>query len=493
MALLPPRGGIRALSALAIGGSGFVLAVAFHAGYVLPLTGGILLLAAASVVAIALIGVTRLSLLSRFMLLVYALPFSVLIGYLLNPEFVWHFTPTGRQITQDHEVIRVLTTMGVVGLLGLVAGMRWAAVREPRAAAGTPMPEHRPGPTLMAPLFLVILFFAVVFSWLSTPPETIFEAAYSLEQSASVSESINFPAAYVLSYLLLIILVVDAERERSRSRRLAKLAAVGVAVAYIVVALQVLRGNRESAGLIVALTALYLTSRVGVASGTPVRVVTRRRMLRLLLPLSAFVVAFIALGAIRGMMAGASAATEVLTASEIFELGLAHNTWSAVLWTNLSLAWEYREAGVAYKYGQTYLDYLLSLPPGFLTQLLGFERPLESWQGIGWEDAAGVSSGGLHPVVAPFRNFGAYGVLLVLMLYGFLIARVEQKSESGSLWARMLWAAVFSAGFNWFWYGDMPFIRALMFAVILYFLYRVALSIRLSPYGAGAPDAMGAR
>jgi hypothetical protein len=412
---------------------------------------------------------------------VYCMPFSVLLGYLLDLDFIWHYTSRGIEITRDLLVIRYLVMMGLIGLLGLLAGMRWATL----ATRDRPDPEEVVGPqrsgrTLADPVFYMLLPLAVLFSWVSAPPETILEAVYAVSQSDAVATQINFPAAYMLSYILLVVLLVDAERERSRTRRTAKLLATGVATAYIVIVLQVMRGDRESAGLVAALVAMYLTSRAGVRAGTSLRALTAARIRRLTLPLVAMVVLFIALGALRSRLSQAGAVSQVLTPTQVVQLGLSQNTWTAVLWTNLSLAWEYRELGVTYKYGQTYLDYLLSLPPGFLTQMVGYERPMEAWRGIGWEDAARVSAGGLHPVVPPFRNFGAFGVFFILMFYGFLLARIEQKAQAGTVGGRILWGSVFCAGFNWFWYGDMPFIRALMFAGVLYLMYRVALSVQVT-------------
>ena len=104
-----------------------------------------------------------------------------------------------------------------------------------------------------------------------------------------------------------------------------------------------------------------------------------------------------------------------------------------------------------------------------------------------------MSSGGLHVVVPPFRNFGAFGVFAVLMLYGFIIARIEQRGESGTLGARVIWGSMFCSSFLWFWYGDMSFIRALMIAGLVYVAYRVALSIQWTAPESSLGDAVYVR
>jgi hypothetical protein len=473
--------------------SGLALAVLFHAGFALPLRTGIVAMALLTIWGIWTSRVSALSLLPRFMIVLYSLPFAVLVGYLMNPDYIWMFTPRGLDIIEDHLVIRQMVMVGLIGLLGLIAGMRWAALRRPGPGGAAPMIVQRSNRTLSAPIFYALVPVAVLFSWLSAPPETILETTYASGQSDAVAATINFPAAYMVSYVLLVILFIDAERERRAAWRRTKFLAVGLATAYIVIVLQLLRGDRESSGLVVALTALYVTSPAGVRQARRLASIAKSRIRRLMIPMAGLVAVFIALGSLRGTLSQASAVAEVLSPVEAVELGLSQNTWTAVLWTNLSVAWEHRQGLLQYKYGQTYVDYALSLPPGVVTKALGYERPLEGWRGIAWEDAAGVSSGGLHVVVAPFRNFGAFGVFAILMLYGFFIARIEQRGESGPLGARVLWGSVFCGSFLWFWYGDMSFIRALMMAGLAYIGYRIALSIQWTTPRSALPDGVYAR
>ena len=45
---------------------------------------------------------------------------------------------------------------------------------------------------------------------------------------------------------------------------------------------------------------------------------------------------------------------------------------------------------------------------------------------------------------------------------------------------RWIWAAAVCSGLMWFWYGDPPFIRALMIAGMLYIVYRIAIGLRIA-------------
>ena len=416
--------------------------------------------------------ITQLNLLPRMMLFVYALPFSALVGYLIWDDYLWVFTLRGYAIGQDHDVMAVLTLTGLVGLCGLVAALHTVA-----AFTGEHEPRERPRTTTHAlghGLFAALIVAGVGLSMLSAPPETVFQSAYGAREGNSTAASINFPAAFLLSYVVFVLLWIDVERERRRSSRRWKMLGLGVAVAYVVIVLQILRGDRESSGLIAAFAGLYLTAPYGTRL-VPPRPVVRARIRRMLLPLLLLVAVFIALGKARETV---GAVSEHLTVGQMLRLGFSQNTWTGVLWTNLGTAWQYQHDMLDYKLGKSYLNYLMSLPPGVISRAYGYVRPEESGQGVASEDPAGVSSGGLHVVIVPFKNFGAYGALVVLFIYGTLIGLAERGNRRHTPLSRFLWGSTFCASFIWFWYGDMPIIRAVMAALLFYPVYRLAMSSR---------------
>jgi hypothetical protein len=132
-----------------------------------------------------------------------------------------------------------------------------------------------------------------------------------------------------------------------------------------------------------------------------------------------------------------------------------------------------------YYYGRTYWDYLLSLPPGILTRALGVLRPTDQQGGNAALWFPGVSGGGVHIAVVPFKNFGIWGLFFVLGLYGFWMARLENKNATMRFWPRILYGAVVTSSLFWFWYGDMNLIRGVTAALLLGILYRVLIRVRL--------------
>jgi hypothetical protein len=98
----------------------------------------------------------------------------------------------------------------------------------------------------------------VLLSWVVAPSATIFVKAYNTGGSAVVAAPMNFNAAGLLAYVLVVLLVIDAERDQLEWRRHFKYVMATTITAFIVIVLQVLRGDRECTGLLTALALLYL-------------------------------------------------------------------------------------------------------------------------------------------------------------------------------------------------------------------------------------------
>ncbi|MEW6314475.1 MAG: hypothetical protein AB1513_10635 [Pseudomonadota bacterium] len=140
---------------------------------------------------------------------------------------------------------------------------------------------------------------------------------------------------------------------------------------------------------------------------------------------------------------------------------LVYGTWTASLLTVLSVVGDDQRGHLEIKEGQTYIDYILSFPPGILTQALGWERPVEGDHGPAWEMRYGL--GGTNVVVVPFVNFHMAGVFLILMLYGFFAAWLERAVWGRSdVWLKLLYGTFFVFAPFWFWYGELSLVRGLM-------------------------------
>jgi hypothetical protein len=370
------------------------------------------------------------------------------------------------------EVVAGMATVGIVGLAGLLSGI--LATRP----QGHGVPDYRQpgvGPTLSTASFVLWLFGCLVLSAASAREGTILQSPLEVAAGLSWATRVHFPGAFLLSYIGVFMLFLDAEREQLDHRRWMKFALLFGAVGYIVIYLQFLRGDREAVGLIVGLAALSMTRPVW-RTARPPRDLLKRRLRRALPLFVTLVLVLIALGYARYVLYDPAGRLPLTT---LLRFGLAHATWTAVLLTNLQTAWDHATGALTFEWGRTYLDYLLSLPPGVVSNALGFERPFEPWRGSAWDVAGEVSAGGIHVVLVPFRNFGAFGAFSILFVIGAAIGYIERGATQGSAFRRLLWASVLGSGLFWFWYGDMNVIRAVMGAAVAYILYRLVLAVSL--------------
>lgn len=446
--------------------TGFMLVILFESGYLLSTPLSVLLLFTLTGWGLWQIRLSPLSPLTRLMILLYFMPFLTTLGYLFDPNYTWWYTPLSIAYMTDPNVTAGMLMVGLIGLVGLLTGMGLARALAPRRLEPASLSTT---PRSLHPFaFVALLLMALFFSYINTPADTIFSAAYTA--ATGIAGRFNFNAAFLVSYTILVALFIDTEQEKSRPHlRSFKRFFILLATVIILIFFQLLRGDRDSFGLVVALAALYLTEPSGRNIGTRMRSKRMRRYLLIGGAGAIVLVSFLAISTLRLRVANGD---RVPLSTAIIE-GAQESTWSAVLLTNLSLAAQYHQNRMITENGRTYLDYLYSLPPGFITHALGIERPIEPHQGPNFW-FTDISAGGLHIITVPFKNFHTPGVLVLLILFGYIIGRTEIIGQNPH-WLHRLWYGAFFVGSaQWFWYGDMPFIREIMIYALVAILYGVA-------------------
>jgi hypothetical protein len=428
-----------------------------------PLQGSVGVLWALFALGIWRARLSRLSLLARLGLVLYALPLLPTVGYLLVGHYHWWPTPLSKDYQDEPRTLEIMAAIGLVGMAGLLTGLLWASISRSRSS------PPRPLPCLGMAGYTLALALAFGLSWLSTPAETILVARYAVEQSEAAASGLRFDAAFLAAYVLLCLLLVDAhvdahEPRRRRTKVMLWIATTGSIVAFH----QVLRGNRECAGLVAATLAYAVTA---PGPGALWRRRVRRRMIAAGVLAVALLILFVSLGVTRT----ARGSRRPLASSTLLD-GATQGTWTAVLLTDLSLADRVRRGELHFRRGQTYVDYLRSVPPGFVADALGWKRPLESTRGPA-HLFLDVSAGGCHLPIVPFLNFGWWGEFLILALYGWMLGRVESWSDGSSRAGRFAYTATFTFIPLWFWYGDMYAIRGVMLVALCWVAYRGALFV----------------
>jgi hypothetical protein len=434
----------------------------YEAGIALPIRVACAVFAGALWIGLVHVRVTRHSLLPRYALLLYALPFIHCFEYVVydistfaDRAFIWGMR--ANEYEKDLRIIERMTLAGAIGALALIAGMAGAG-----AFARRRSPVRESGKRLQWLPFAFVAALAVVLSWASAPAQTIFQSAYT--QSVSPLEGKNMNAAYLLSYVFVSMLAIDALSERRRPVRRWKILVTGIVAALIVVWFQFLRGDRESMGLIVALAVLSMLRVRDLGT----RILRKRTLLGAGFVVLCLVAVALKLGTARSTSV---VGIEIIRPDRARNSSLLHGPWSGVSLTPLSVIGDFERDRMSRRWGSTYVDYLLSVPPGVVAAALGYHRPLEATRGPAWEMRYG--QGGTHLMVVPYMNFGALGIVVVLGVWGLLIGRVELFAAGRSTRGLLLYATFFVVCPLWIWYGDMLLVRALMCFYGTWWLYRV--------------------
>jgi len=475
------------LEPILLAGWGIILAILFTYGVYIHRRPAVAAMFALAIWALATARASRFSLLERLMITLYVMPFLIMITYFFDPDYIWESTPIRVKLLADPTIIRQTLSIGLIGLVGLVAGMKMAESLQPRrvlvASVGGRATcldtlldryTHKVESLNMLVFFTLLVLSMTLLFLMNNDSHTIFSDTY--RGTSGWAMKVNFSGAGLVSYLFFILLFIDAERDKSYFRGFKFLSAL-LAIGFSILYFELVRGNRDAIGLIAALMGLYLTGdaapvlnylkeKFGVIKSD------NKRLRKMFVPALVILVIYVAITPLRTRLSRSR--THLSVSDVVVEGFLEQSTWTSILLTNVGSAYFYSMGDIEYLYGQTYLDYLLSLPPGVLTQSLDYERPLERWQNPNcWFHRIG--RGGIHPVIVPFHNFGVFGVLVIMAIIGIFIVWVDNPNRSTQ--RRFLYAGVISGSFKWFWYGDMTIIRVTMGVAMLWVFYRVLLRL----------------
>jgi hypothetical protein len=151
-------------------------------------------------------------------------------------------------------------------------------------------------------------------------------------------------------------------------------------------------------------------------------------------------------------------------------------TWSSALATVLSVAHDYVDNTLNFRWGQDYFDLFLSIPPEFVADFFNYTRPITENSGPAHEMRYG--QGGTHITVLPFRNFGIFGVFIISAIWFSIILYFEKFCiRRFSVVTSSLYVTIITVVPHFFWYGEKYAISAFFIFLILSFFYRISLSI----------------
>lgn len=457
--------------------AGMIMVALFHFGVYIPVWLSVLILFSVSIFLLGRYLDKRMGMLMIVMWLVYVLPFMHIVPYLWFdfehdvPDLLWGLAVNPYML--DEQVIQLTAMIGAVGGLGFVLGV---SLKRRRLAWTTMSTDVRAEKSLSFPLWLMWIIAGVGLSWLAAPQETIFTAAYTV--SKSLLEGANFSSAWMVSYGFLIFAFCDAVLDGNRARKALKIKWVVFAIAFIVIYLQLMRGDRESLPLVLALFLIYFhwSAPPSNKSGTGL-LWLKISMLGVILLAAAMI-----FGVLRSTVVGLDAGQFFAVLAGLRESGsirisnMLYGTWSAALLTPLSVAGDYINGVLRLGLGKDYINFLLSMPPGFIADVFSYTRPIDGLNGPAWEMRYGI--GGTHASVVPFLNFRMIGVLFVTTVWAYALHASERGALTRLTVARLAFLGMMiTVSPHWLWYGEKYAMNAVLIWLLLWWCYRFCVAV----------------
>lgn len=450
----------------------FVMSIVYVSGENIPLLYSFYALLIPLATVVYSLKHNRVGALGWLAILIYLLPFNHLLGYLIfgydDVRSVWTLNPKIGPYLTDRTLVDLVGCIMASAVLGIAVAVSLNCL--PYRVECSCRHASNQYQTLNKTQFVLLLLVSIFLAWASMPSDSIINVAYT-ESSAKLSW-FNWPSAWLLSYVIIAILYSDCILDKSRNSR-RKLIYLNSAMFYLVVVNDLGSGKRTSIPLLFALFFFYVfhycdkSSAIGKNRG-------------LVTAILAVIVVFIANlhGALRGELFDINSMSElVFFFNELLErnlLGfnmLTHGTWTDVLMTPFSAAFDYID-GRGPSYGVDYWNMVLSIPPAFLASAIDYTRPWDSSQGPAWEMIFG--NGGIHATVLPFRNFGLIGVVAASAIYITLLLIVEKRiAKKYSVLNISMYISVISVLPHWLWYGEKPIINALIYVAIMNMIYHI--------------------
>lgn len=426
-----------------------------------------------------------INLLSYIVFVIFALPWIHIPPYLFfnfNTKVNWLWGLAVKPYMVDERVIELTAMLGTTGCLGLVTGFLVTS-----SLIHTKDKKELQAPTLNmvrlnATTIFMLLCFGLFFSIISTPTETLLEAVYT--ESSSIVEGKGFDSAWMVGYIVITYAYCDSWLDRTgRAGALKRKLCFGT-ILYVLIVLQLARGDREALPWIAAIIACpYFCSRI-FSDMSEYKI--KPRMLIFLI-FSVLIINY-GVGYLRIYLVGLSPIDTInliiqtFSSGEILFSNLFTGTWSAVLLTPLSVAGDYiygetfsSATGKLY-WGLDYWNLFASLPPGFVANWFGYVRPLDGLTGPAWEMRYG--QGGVHAVILPFRNFSIIGVFFIPVIIAGMICKIEAWAMKNiSVYSLSLVLVLIMAAPHWLWYGEKALINAIIIWFFAGWVYRCIFSL----------------
>lgn len=321
--------------------------------------------------------------------------------------------------------------------------------------------------------WLLMLLTGLLLSVISSPPDTIYTTNY--RHSNAINFNIGFDSAWLFSYVILTFCFLDSFTTQNRFLRSFKIYFSVLVIIYVVIYLQILRGDRESLPLVFSFIIVYF---IFIKKFK----ISKFPIFKIIIFSLPFIFVSFFIGFFRSRLSGSDFITSLdnflpLLFNKDILFALFNGTWSAVLLTPLSVAGDFHYNHLNHFLGDDYLNIILSLPPGFICNIFDYVKPLDGSNGPAQEMRFGL--GGVHASILPYRNFGFVGLYVVPFLSFYLI----RKFEISSLLKPSFYKITFFSCFlfvlpHWLWYTEKILINFIIMWLIVSFLFKFKINCK---------------
>jgi hypothetical protein len=445
-----------------------------------PIGISIIIYVLTSVCIIYYFSIRRVGALIVFIWIAYLLPFIHIIPYLTfnykvdDVSLIWSLAVN--PYMSNENIIMLTAMIGAVGAMGFLLGVSLENKKILPNKIIYIRSKNNYTRTMIFPVWILWVLIGVSLSWLSAPQETIFVSQYT--NSQSLLQGFNFGSAWLVSYIILLFSLSDTIFEKEIKLKIIKTIIVIMAIIYVVLILQLLRGDRESITLVIAVFLVYFywmrNSKNKTKFGSTA-----------IIMMGGFSILVISwsVGQIRSTSVGLDAIDFVESIAVLIDFEgnivlpkILYGTWTGVMLTPLSVAGDYLQNILPMKYGEDYMNFILSIPPGFLSDAVGYVRPIDASSGPAFDMKYGL--GGNHAVTVPFMNFRIYGVFFIITIWSYLLTKFEKKATNHLTTRSLTFLSTFVViAPHWLWYGEKYIMNAVIIWFILGWMHQISTKI----------------
>lgn len=406
--------------------------------------------------------------LSVYVIFLCFLPFVHIIPLIFNPglisePFILGIGP-GKTVLYDRRILELTAMIFLSCALGISFSISIFNIKNGSKYFNVYLKSDAQTINIKSlPLFLWFLFYfisIILFYGVTPPGGSIFQVTYGVRLAGFLDFT---DAAFLIAFIFLTITIVDSFLDQNNKRKKIKLFFGLFFILFFLISFG--SGTREAAPLLLGLIILY--NLINFKKDIPV--------IKIFFIILILFIIFQMIGYIRSELVGASFYETLMIIKHYLKFNfLILGTWSSSLATILSISHDYVDNLLKFKLGKDYFDLFISIPPGFIADYIGYERPFNINSGPAYEMRYGL--GGTHITVLPFRNFGILGVFLISAIWFYFILFLERFSfDKISVLRSSTFVTIVTIMPLFLWYGEKNLINGIIIFYILSVVYRICL------------------